>query len=194
VVWQKAKLDLLDRDAEAWHCRFDASLPETIGPPCRAGGDDDHHALQGRRRPKRRPRQSPSTLETDLQQLITASRSELAQMWLEHFGQPLPKAISRKLIERILAYNLQVRHLGGLSIKAHRALMAIGSKQTNGTRRPALSLKPGTRLIREWHGKTHMVEVLETGFSWNGTVQRSLSAVASAITGTRWSGRRFFGL
>ena len=129
-----------------------------------------------------------------MQKLITASRSELAQLWLEHFGHPLPKAISRKLIERILAYNLQVRHLGGLSIKAHRALMAIGSQQRNMARRPALRLHPGTRLIRDWHGHTHVVEVLETGFLWNGTVQRSLSAVASAITGTRWSGRRFFGL
>jgi hypothetical protein len=146
------------------------------------------------RRPKRRPRQSPSTLEAELQQLITASRSELAQMWLEHFGQPLPKAISRKLIERILAYNLQVRHLGGLSKKAHRALMAIGSKERNAASRPTLSLRPGTRLIREWRGQTHVVEVLETGLLWNGTVQRSLSAIASAITGTRWSGRRFFGL
>jgi hypothetical protein len=126
--------------------------------------------------------------------LITASRSELAQLWLKHFGQPLPKAIGRKLIERILAYNLQVRHLGGLSIKAHRALMAIGCKQRNVTRRAALSFKPGTRLIRDWHGKTHVVEVLETGFLWNGIVHRSLSAVALAITGTRWSGRRFFGL
>lgn len=56
------------------------------------------------------------------------------------------------------------------------------------------SLEPGTRLVREWNGSTHVVEVTERGFVWNGQAYRSLSAVARAITGARWSGPRFFGL
>ena len=56
------------------------------------------------------------------------------------------------------------------------------------------ALKPGGRLLREWNGVTHVVEVTETGFLWNGETWRSLSAIARAITGTHWSGPRFFGL
>ena len=55
-------------------------------------------------------------------------------------------------------------------------------------------LAPGTRLLREWNGRTHQVDVTDDGFVWNGETYRSLSAVARAITGARWSGPRFFGL
>jgi len=60
--------------------------------------------------------------------------------------------------------------------------------------RATRTLKPGARLIREWNGSSHIVEVVEDGFLWNGKRYRSLSAIARAITGTRWSGPRFFGL
>jgi hypothetical protein len=59
---------------------------------------------------------------------------------------------------------------------------------------PRPELKPGTRLIREWQGRTHDVLVLDDGFSWQGTHHRSLSAIARKITGTAWSGPLFFGL
>ena len=55
-------------------------------------------------------------------------------------------------------------------------------------------MKPGLRLVREWRGETHTVLVLEDGFEWNGERRRSLSVIAREITGTRWSGPRFFGL
>jgi hypothetical protein len=61
------------------------------------------------------------------------------------------------------------------------------------TRRMA-RLSPGTRLVREWNGRTHTVEVTSAGYSWNERTWRSLSAIAEAITGARWSGPRFFGL
>jgi len=136
---------------------------------------------------------SAPELEVQLQQLLTASRGDLARIWLEHFGHPLPKAIGRKLIERILAYDLQAKFLGGLSKRTHTRLIRMGSERSTPQKRH-LSLKPGTLLVREWHAHTHVVEVVENGFSWNGSVHRSLSAIATAITGTRWSGRRFFGL
>jgi hypothetical protein len=56
------------------------------------------------------------------------------------------------------------------------------------------SIKPGTRLVREWNGRTHHVEVLDKGFRWNDRTYRSLSSIAKAITGAHWSGPRFFGL
>ena len=59
---------------------------------------------------------------------------------------------------------------------------------------PAIILSPGTRLMREWHGVVHVVDVVEGGFMWNGKVHGSLSAIARAITGVRWNGLTFFGL
>ncbi len=64
----------------------------------------------------------------------------------------------------------------------------------HGRRKESPRLQPGARLIREWNGVSHVVEVVEAGFIWNGDRHRSLSAIARAITGARWSGPRFFGL
>jgi hypothetical protein len=61
-------------------------------------------------------------------------------------------------------------------------------------RAPAISLKAGTRLVREWHGVTHTVLVEAQGFDWNGRRYRSLTILAHEITGAHWSGPRFFGL
>jgi hypothetical protein len=135
-----------------------------------------------------------SPLADDLQKLTTASRFELAQLWRTRFGQPPPKALGRKLILRALAYALQVDAFGGLSKPARRSLTTIGSGPPQALKRPAAVLPPGTRLVRDWHGHTHVVEVMKSGFLWNGSQHRSLSAIARVITGVRWSGRRFFGL
>ena len=61
-------------------------------------------------------------------------------------------------------------------------------------RAPPISLKPGTRLVREWRGVTHTVLVHADGFEWNGKRYRSLTVIAREITGAHWSGPRFFGL
>jgi Protein of unknown function (DUF2924) len=126
-----------------------------------------------------------STLAEDLQKLTTASRFELAQLWRTRFGQPPPKAISRKLILRALAYALQVDALGGLSKPARRILMTIGSAPPQPLKRRPPVLPPGTRLVRDWHGHTHVVEVMESGFLWNGSRHRSLSAIATARQSSR---------
>jgi hypothetical protein len=55
-------------------------------------------------------------------------------------------------------------------------------------------MKPGTRLVREWNGRTYHVEVTKNGFVWNGKTHRSLSVIAREITGAQRSGPRFFGL
>ena len=87
---------------------------------------------------------------------------------------------------------------GGLSQEAKRKLTAIADS-TNGSTKPAGrrqggNLKPGTRLLRDWHGVRYEVTVQEDGFLYDGKKYRSLSAVARAITGSYWSGNRFFGL
>src|SRR5205823_11343422 len=96
------------------------------------------------------------------------------------------------------AYAIQVAEFGALKPSLHRQLevQVDGSGKFQSARRPKQisRLTPGTRLVREWNGKTHHVDVVESGFVWNGGRHQSLSAIAREITGARWSGPRFFGL
>ena len=89
----------------------------------------------------------------------------------------------------MLAWRLQAEALGGLDRESRRQLKRRGTLQAEG-----LALGVGTRLRREWQGRLVEVEIEASGFRWQGTLYPSLSAAASAITGTRWNGPRFFGL
>jgi hypothetical protein len=92
---------------------------------------------------------------------------------------------------------MQVRRYGGLKPATCRRLRKIAHGLAVGHEVNVLAppkLKPGARLLREWNGSTHVVEVVEGGFTWNGERHSSLSAIARAITGARWSGPRFFGV
>lgn len=148
------------------------------------------------------------------------SREELVECWINHYGQPPPKAASRALLERAVAYAIQVEHSRDLEPRMLKALLRhaeaarIGKRSSqsrsglhhgNHTAKveaaPCRSasrthlvqaLRPGMRIVREWRGKGHIVDVLDDGFQWNGKTYRSLSAVASEITGAKWSGPRFF--
>ncbi len=95
-------------------------------------------------------------------------------------------------MEKAVAYDLQARAFGGLSARTIRALKAaVKPDAAPASRRPP---GRGTRLVREWNGILHQVEVLDDGYLWRGQQHRSLSAIALAITGTKWSGPRFFGI
>ena len=107
----------------------------------------------------------------------------------------------RHLLFRILAYRLQADRLGELDNDSRRVLDRIGSGSAErierlvaDLKRSRTELRPGTLLTREWDGHLQQVMVLAGGFTWNGKTYRSLSKVAFAMTGTRWSGPRFFGL
>jgi hypothetical protein len=128
----------------------------------------------------------------ELAALADMDRAALLQRWRRAFGRDAPPRLSRSLMEKAIAYGLQAKAFGGLSCRTRRALRAAAKADG----RSSLSKLPsrGTRLIREWHGTVHEVEVLEDGYLWRGVRHRSLSAIARAITGTRWSGPRFFGL
>jgi len=118
-------------------------------------------------------------------------RNELLVLWAELLGGAPPKSLSRPFLRRILAFELQARRHGGLPAAVARQLARIAA----GEDRPKTpGLRPGGRLIREWNGVTHVVEVTAEGYLWRGTRHRSLSAIARAITGAHWSGPRFFGL
>jgi hypothetical protein len=100
--------------------------------------------------------------------------------------------MSRALLARLLAYDLQAARRGGLTQRVRARLAKIRAGDAPQPSTP--KLKPGARLVREWNGISHTVDVTETGFVYRGESWRSLTAIAKAITGTRWSGPRFFGL
>ena len=121
----------------------------------------------------------------------------LRQQWRALYKAEASPHLSRELLVRAVAYRMQEVAFGGLRPERQRQLRQF-AQQLNGSQevriRPRPELKPGTRLVREWRGRTYEVLVLDDGFSWQGTGYRSLSALARKITGTPWSGPLFFGL
>src|SRR5208337_3940689 len=132
-----------------------------------------------------------------LERLSALTIFELRGEWRRLHRAPPPMRLSRDLLMRGITYKLQERLLGGLSKSIIRQLQRLDSElEVSDARKraPLISLKPGTRLVREWHGVTHTVLVLADGVEWKGRRYRSLTVVAREITGARWSGPRFFGL
>ena len=122
---------------------------------------------------------------------------ELREEWCRLYKADASPHLSRELLIRAVAYRMQEVALGGLRPEPQRQLRQIAQelKQTEGAaKRFRPQVKPGTRLLREWQGRTYEVVVLDDGFSWQGMQYRSLSAIARKITGTAWSGPLFFGL
>ena len=107
-----------------------------------------------------------------------------------------PLGLSRDLLIRALAYQLQERSHGGVSRALRRRLQSLVGASDKGTMAvdPGLVLKPGTTLVRQWRGHTHTVLVHKDGFEHEGQRYRSLTAIAERITEAHWSGPRFFGL
>lgn len=136
------------------------------------------------------------------------SRDELAVLWQRRWRRPPPKGLSRRLLEYNAAWLIQAEAQGGLTAVTRRRLDTLaGTSQGSGgaaggrphrsddnwtTRRRAL--RAGSRLVRQWQGSSHVVEVIDGGFAYEGRRYTSLTAIAFEITGARWSGPRFFGL
>jgi hypothetical protein len=122
---------------------------------------------------------------------------ELDQTWRALFGSERPRRVCGDLLIKALGYRLQENAAGGLKPSTRRLLERWGR---NGSERGPLAepvrtqLKAGTTLVREWHGVTHRVSVLDEGFDFHGERFRSLSEIARKITGVHWSGPLFFGL
>jgi DUF2924 family protein len=141
-----------------------------------------------------------STGHHELSQRIVAlnelTPQQLRDEWRRLYrGQP-PR-LSRDLLIRTIAYRMQELAYGGLSKATQRKLDAL-TKELKGKGSivvtPGMSLRPGTRLVREWRGRTHTVSVTDDGFEYAGKAFPSLTKIAHTITGAHWSGPRFFGL
>lgn len=156
-----------------------------------------HQHIHDRARPspktssKKRVRVKLKGPEFSVQEIGAMNRIALTALWRQVFATDAPTNMSQPILRRFLAFELQARIEGGYSVgfltKLKRAAKVTDQPS-------ALKLAPGARLLREWNGVTHIVDVTEGGYSWNGTTHRSLSAIAREITGARWSGPRFFGV
>lgn len=143
--------------------------------------------------------EAADTLAGELAALPSLPRVALVEQWIETYGGPPPKGTSRRLLEYAAAYRAQTQALGGLGPTIRRKLLQQGIPDQSpaspaAKSKPSKTLPPGSRLVREWHGTIHTVDVLADGVLYNGRRYRSLSEVAREITGARWSGPRFFGL
>lgn len=132
--------------------------------------------------------------------IMAMGQVELETAWGKHCRGKPPAGLPCSLLARLLAFKVQVAAHGDVSPTQQRFLERVARDLSAGIKHPKLQLnerfqlKPGTVLVRQHNGEHHRVMVLADGFAWNSQVHLSLSAVATAITGTRWNGHRFFGL
>lgn len=122
-----------------------------------------------------------------LADLATMSGPQLREAWLRPCRTPPPN-ISSELLRLGVAYAVQAKAHGDLPAPAKRALRKASPKAAT------TAIPPGSQLVRDWNGRTIRVDAVDGGYLWEGRRYRSLSAIATAVTGTRWSGPRFFGV
>ncbi len=143
-----------------------------------------------------RPR-GQAEVAVEIARIADLEAPALRALWPDWFGRPPPARMRRETLALAMAYRIQCETLGGLSKRAARTLDAIAAQEFGETARAIAAparLRPGTKLVREWHGTVYEVFVRDEGFDWGGGRHRSLSAIARAITGTNRSGQVFFGL
>jgi hypothetical protein len=158
-------------------------------------------------------------IEAEVAAVGGLSRAKLTERWEKIYKCPPPIGVRRELLIRATAWHLQANRLGGYSVETRRLLKAgmervekklidrTGQSAdtgdvaddgiatvSNNPKRQRRQFLPGARLLRDWNGRTHVVDVLETGFVFEAKVYPSLTAIARKITGAHWSGPRFFGL
>ncbi len=142
----------------------------------------------------------PKSAETILQRLTSlksCSIAELKQQWRTLYKSEPPLRISHELLTRAVAYRIQEQVHGGLKPSTRRLLMRLANDARSGRPlrfEPAAPAPAGTVLLREWHGVTHEVRVLDRGVLYKRKRYRSLTEVAKQITGAHWNGPQFFGL
>jgi len=142
-------------------------------------------------------RDAPGALAARLKALEGLDHVQLRVEWRRLYRVEPPKRIAREFLALGVGWKIQEQVHGGLRATTRRMLAELSKtleRDGDVTRSRVTRLKPGAKLIREWHGKTHTVIVLEEGFEWRGKHWRSLSVIARTITGMHWSGPRFFGL
>ena len=145
---------------------------------------------------RRAPVLDRDALASEIASLSKLGIDELRERWKTLYGKEPSGYIGRSLMIRAIAYRLQERALGGLKPSTQRVLDRIGAGRSEAGLEPIPTRRAsaGTVLIREWRGVSHRVTVLDHDVVYRGRRYKSLSEVARAITGTRWSGPLFFGL
>jgi Protein of unknown function (DUF2924) len=136
-------------------------------------------------------RTEPAAIEAQIAHLRSLALDALRRHWQVIFGRTPPADLSKDLLRRMIAWRLQEWAFGGLDRESLRFLDGLARHGSSPQRR---QLKPGTVLVRDYRGQRHTVTVVPDGFDWKGMTYPSLSAIARAITGTVWSGPRFFAL
>ena len=133
----------------------------------------------------------PAAIEAEIDQLRSFALDALRRRWQVVFGRRPAIALSKDLLRRMIACRTQELAFGGLDRDSLRFLESLARQESDPPRR---HLKAGTTLVRDYKGQRHTITVERDGYDWQGRTYRSLSAIARAITGTAWSGPRFFGL
>src|SRR6266478_9947262 len=128
----------------------------------------------------RQHRTDPAAIEAEIARIRSLSIDALRPRWRAVFGRTPPAALSKDLLGRMIAWRLQEQAFGGLDRESLTFLDGLARHGGSPRRR----LKPGTVLVRDYHGQRHAVTVAPDGFNWQGTTYASLSAIAHAITGT----------
>lgn len=149
-----------------------------------------------------RPRVARVSVETEIAQLCNLGLPDLRHRWRTCFRKPAPEHLPRHLLLAMIAYRIQTDRLNDLDRETRQLLDAIGITESSSSviarlkafDQRQVGLTPGTVLVREWDKASHHVMVTDDGFAWNGKSYDSLSQIAFALTGTKWSGPRFFGL
>jgi hypothetical protein len=130
-------------------------------------------------------------LEAEISRIRALGLHELRSLWRSTFHTPPPPPFTKDLIARFICWHIQEQGLGGLDHKATKLLEGLARGHKPGADR---RLKVGTVLVREYQGERHTVTVVSDGYAWRDVTYASLSTIARAITGTAWSGPRFFGV
>lgn len=134
---------------------------------------------------------------------LPETRDGLIKLWTKTIGKPPPKHMSKQFMQKAILFEYQFQTYGSHSKQVRRIFkrpskenLNFGTNSRNLCKRqtPTLVLKTGTHLVREWNGRTYQVKVLDDGFEMDGNHYSSLTMIAKKITGTHWSGPRFFGL
>ena len=166
-----------------------ASARQETGGPASVPG-------HGRDCNNRTRRADGAALERDTAGLAGRSTHDLRLAWRQLHRTGPPPGLSRDLMIRALANDLQVRTSGDMSRALRRRLQNLAAEFEKGAScsDPGIVLRVGTTLVRQWRGHAHTVLVGENGFEYDGQYYRSLTVIAEKITGAHWSGPRFFGL
>jgi hypothetical protein len=130
-------------------------------------------------------------LEAEISRIWALGLNELRTLWRSTFRTPPPPPFTKDLIARFICWHIQEQAMGGLEQNAIKLLGGLARGDKPGADR---HLKVGTVLVREYQGERHTVTVVSDGYVWRDVTYASLSTIARAITGTAWSGPRFFGV